>query len=139
MTKNVSHISTRIKCPDCATKTMRPSVANWGKPYFCDKCHKYFSVEFLVHEHNYDCGDFVSDNFDMPTNEIWNSIKLAVSTKPVDKIVDTTWFDGDTVSVIDEPVFHSLTERDEAYQMVQRMFDDIPEWENNKVDYGYPI
>ena len=91
------------------------------------------------HLHIVNFPPFVPNIFVQYTECIECKKKFTQSVQVEDKIVATTWFDGDTVSVIDEPVFHSLAERDEAYQMVQRMFDDIPEWENNKVDYGYPI
>ena len=139
MTKNVSHISTRIKCPQCNTKTMRLSVfPRADLEYYCDRCHDYFGIRGLVHSYNYDSADFYGDNgTSQMSPDNWALFIKQWNEK--EKIVATTWFDGDTVSVIDEPVFHSLAERDEAYQMVQRMFDDIPEWENNEVDHGYPI
>lgn len=163
MTKNVSHISTRVKCPQCNTKTMRLSVfPRVDLEYYCDRCHDYFGIRGLVYSYNYDSADFYGDsgtsqmspdNWAVFINEynakakrkleevrIGKYDELSASYVQDDKIVATTWFDGDSVSVIDEPVFRSLAERDEAYQMVQRMFDDTPEGEiNNEVDYGYPI
>ena len=72
-----------------------------------------------------------------------NELNKLMGNTPIeceDKIVATTWFDGDSVSsfVMDEPTFKSPSERLEAYEMVDRMILGILEWsmEQNEVDTG---
>jgi hypothetical protein len=141
MTKNTSHISSRIVCPKCGTKTMRKSVGK-GPEYFDDICHSYFTIEELVNVWGYDSGDFIPDLgteylfSNSPHIKPWITIDY---TKMEEKIIATTWFDGiDAVSVIDEPQWKSTKERMEAYYEVTLMQMGIPSWslEDYSVDTG---
>jgi hypothetical protein len=112
----------QIKCPKCFTIAMRKSVERYpplGREWFCDHCHLYFGIDELINHWNYDLGDFLFEH-------------------PEETIIATSWFDGDSVSVCDEPVWHSKKARDLAYDEVTEMFLGIPAWENEEVDNGYP-
>ena len=157
--KSQNYLDKCIQCPKCGTRTMRKAVGK-GPEYFDDKCHSYFTIEELVNVWGYDLGDFYGSN-KMTELELDTFATLLVMEKdnipyyPItsplvkeyvekriqlngDKIIATTWWDGDSVSAIDEPTFKSPSERLEAYEMVDRMFIGIPEWsmESNEVDTG---
>ena len=157
--KSPTHLERCIVCPKCGTKTMRKSIPQkFGMEYFDDNCHTYFGVNELVNKWGYDASDLFPYYPVLPGYYKRNKSGVFGNSSAIvlldygelekrvfanlsvheDKIIATTWFDGDTVSVIDEPTFKSHSERWEAYQMVDRMFIGIPEWsmENNEVDTG---
>jgi hypothetical protein len=135
-----------IKCPKCQKKTMRKSIPEkFGMEWFCDQCHEYFGTNELVFNWNYDSGDFYGKESETP--------HILIMERYFNKILPDNlmfhWIDYDDEIIAevpffpfqDEPFWNSEKERFEAYEMVERMFLDIPEWsmENNDIDYGYPI
>jgi hypothetical protein len=140
MTKVTPILERCIQCPKCQKKTMRRSLPQVvGKEWFCDQCHIYMGTEELILQWDYDYGDFN----DVSYEEIWN-INSPIEVEDV--LVSTNWFDTVSTFQIDEPQFKSAKECDEAYEMVDRMFLDIPEWSegcsNQGIDIGlggYPI
>jgi hypothetical protein len=168
------NISECAICPKCNKKFLRTSCGKpvLGKEMYCHYCHEYWGVDELVNEWGYDLGDFgdcfpldVYDAIERKNNFAKNNGRHPWMNLPVmkewdtpeedkawdylsDRLVSTNWVDFDTVSTfqIDEPQFKSVKERDEAYEMVDRMFLDIPEWSegcsNQGIDIGlggYPI
>lgn len=136
------HLDKCMICPKCQTKTMRKSISKGHGEYFDDKCHEYFTIEELVNQWNYDLGDF--GGTDATTfykiaklkkySMYYPILILEQNSVPQEyEIIPIGFFPNeglfpDTVSPIDEPQFSSKKERDEVYEMVDRMFMAIPEW-----------
>ena len=138
MAKNIPILERCIKCPKCSRKTLRKSVGANCKEWFCDQCHLYFDTYELVFIYDYDYGDFgdvSAKNLLASIEEILSTPKMVVS----EKITSTNWFDTVSSYTIDEPTFFSVKERDEAYEMVTRMFLDIPEWAEGTANVGIDI
>ena len=159
-TKNVSHISQRIICPKCGTKNLRKSISanNLGAEYFCDNDHEYFGINELCSIWGYDAGDFYSENGKSQLNDTewlrveylhldwlekkrFPNIVLVDSFSVEEKVISTKWFDGEATYSCDEPVWSSGIARDESYEVVNRMFMDIEEWEDglDSRDLPWPI
>lgn len=129
----------RIKCPKCERNTLRKS---WGKnmidrEFFCDHDHLYFGIHELVNEWSYDAGDLVG--ILPPSFERHIIIKYLPKELPspfepnfMEKLITheqlVKWWDEDTVST-GEPVWGSLKEKDEAYEVVNEMLMGIESWE----------
>ena len=92
-----------IKCPKCSLITLRPTILTTiGREYFCSACHEFFGLIELVVQWNYDAGDLFGN-------------------KPApQKSFYCEYADG-------EPLWFSLAERQDAYQMVNRMLLGISE------------
>jgi hypothetical protein len=85
------------------------------------------------HPHTQNFPPFVPEIF---TRQRCVACKKILPSYVEDKLVATTWFNGDTVSVCDEPVFKSAHDKETSYEVVTRMLLDIPEWEDDSVDTG---
>jgi hypothetical protein len=166
------NISECIACPKCQKQFMKKSLhPTFGKEYFCHYCHLEFGINELVNQWNYDAGDFhITSNAGVVDWKTLGVVSRAVLDRDlgrqkfcsrcgqllgsfpclcpkVEKLVATVWWGGDTVSPIDEPQFKSVKERDEVYEMVDRMFHNMPEWDeegcsNKGIDIGlegYPV
>ena len=93
----------------------------FGKEYFAHCCHNYFGVNELVNQWNYDAGDL----FD-PTPWYVEPEWLTRMIQVVDAYTEKVFPLPDTF----EMGWSTKYERNLAYQMVQRMFLDIPEYDD---------
>lgn len=107
-----------IECPKCHNPFLKSygTNAKFGKEYFCHFCHTYFGVNELVNQWNYDAGDL----FD--TSPWWMEPDLATCL-----YATHGQFSGYPEG---EPYWATGYERKDAYQMVSRMFLDIPEFDD---------
>jgi len=143
-----------------------------NKEYFCHWCHEYWSLDELVNKWGYDLGDLGDTkpqlNFApaFPTLSIsqidylaiekiidgWQKVVHPIQILHLDPSVETlystNWFDTESAStsLTDEPVWRTEAQKQEAYEIVTRMFLGIPEYEegcgNHGIDVGlqgYPI
>ena len=146
--KNIPVLERCIKCPKCQNNTMRKSIPQkQGFEYFCDTCRLYFGIWELCNHWNYDMGDFCEHvNFEqfpkfVPEIFVQYTQCLDCGKKLYEDVtqISTTWFE-DATSICDEPVWKTISERKDAYEMVERMFLGIQEWEYerryNAVDTG---
>ena len=108
------HILDCIECPKCRKpflkKVGKPTI---GKEYYCHNEHIYFGTWELVTQWGLDAGDFYQP-------------RLLVHGTPPYKI--PVPIDLDTAPNSGEPIWANEKERDEAYEVVHRMFLGIPEW-----------
>lgn len=134
MTKNISHISSRIVCPKCSRRTMRKSLPEkLDKEFFCDTCHVYFGIAELVNQWNYDVADFYSEVGTQLTEIEW--LKVAVLS-----------FSNSLVEVVEqapdpEGEWSSEISSNESYEVVNRMLMGIEEleWDFDACDLPCPI
>jgi len=128
MTKNVSHISTRIVCPKCGTKSLRKSLhfSNLGEEYFCDKDHVYFGIAELVNIWDYDISDFYSEIGTQLTEIEWLKVVTLEEFKE-----DAKKNNGQDVGATLDPEgeWSSKIARDESYEVVNRILMGVEEWE----------
>ncbi len=128
-----------IECPKCHNPFLKSCGTNakFGKEYFCHLCHTYFGVNELVNQWNYDAGDLYppypvthgnyknwipKGNYPMILNLDYAQQEAKVFSS-LQKVAYSE-FDGG------EPYWLSGKERNSAYQMVTRMFLDIPEYDD---------
>lgn len=103
MNNNIAHISQAIICPRCHTKSLRKSVCSkFGKEYYCHHCHIYMGLDELVHRWGYDVGDLF----------------IEFPIVPLRQFSQPSTF---------EPDWDTEQERVDSYQVVTRMFLEIPE------------
>jgi len=169
------NISECIKCPKCQKQFMKKSISTvpkLGEEYFCHWCHLYWGVDELVNKWGYDLGEFgdsfplevytaigKKNNFatnnnrhpwmNLPIMKDWDTPEEDKAWEYLsDKIISTNWFDFDSVSTFltDEPVWRTDDQKQEAYEIVTRMFLGIPEYAegcgNQGIDIGlegYPV
>lgn len=109
-----------ITCPKCQ-KPFLKGVANatFGKEYFCHKCHVYFGVNELVNQFGYDAADL------FPAYPVTHANYKGWIVKSYWAVSMTNYseFDGG------EPLWASMAERDEAYEVVVNMYAGIGEME----------
>ena len=100
-----------IECPRCHKPFLKSYMGiastKFGKGYFCHFCHTDFGVYELVHQWGMDAGDLFGD------------------------IVATPWAINSPVELEYpmpfEPDWSTAQERNDAYQMVSRMFLGVEE------------
>lgn len=138
--ENKMNIKDYLECPKCRIKRLRKSVERnpkFGKEYFCDRCHVYFGVHELVHEWGWDAADFISGDLIYPELLIWERIKMAVDCgpkipHPIDNglraFTNLEWLENS--GQYEDGEWSSKIARDEAYEVVGRMFAGIPELED---------
>lgn len=134
-------IQDAIQCPKCNKPFLKKvDNPNFGKEYFCHFCHIYFGTNELVNQFGYDAGDLC------PYPVTHAQYKGWVKKNRTVVVGDLTYcVNGDTYySEFDEgePYWNSITERDEAYEVVANMYADISEMEafelrKNNLDNGY--
>lgn len=101
-----------LKCPKCGKQMMgKAHPQKFGKEYFAHCCHQYFGMAELVHHWGFDAGDLFGN-------------APSLSIVPI-SFFSPKFYDGET----GEPYWYSIMERDDSYQMVSRMFLDIPEYD----------
>jgi len=93
----------------------------FGKEYFAHCCHNYFGVDELVNQWNYDAADLL-DLTPWYVEPEWLTKMIQVVEVYTEKVFPLP----DTF----EPEWHTKQERNSAYQMVSRMFLDIPEFDD---------
>lgn len=107
-----------LMCPKCRKKMMGKAIPQkFGMEYFAHCCHQYFGVNELVNQWNYDAGDLFP-YYPVTHASYKNWIKVA----PI-SFFSPKYYEVET----GEPYWFSGKERNSAYQMVSRMFLDIPE------------
>lgn len=120
------NIQDKIVCPKCNTRGLRKShgVSPKGE-MFCDKDHEYLTIWELVNIWKYDAGDFVNQN-----NRYIGSTLLPKITS-WENILDLEDINNQLTSyeISSEPMWLSSQEREEAYEIVHRMFMGIPEYD----------
>ena len=147
-------IKDKLLCPKCGSRSLRKSHGrNPIGEMFCDRDRIYFTIWELVKVWGFDAGDFINNNgvsllpsgigvvctheflvayppFIPKTPFIPKMFKYANQCMdcfeifPEDKKSDTvSMFEG-------EPMWQSNQEREEAYEMVHRMFMGIPEYDD---------
>jgi hypothetical protein len=148
-------IQNKLICPKCHTRNLRKAHGkNPIGEMFCDKDHEYFTIWELVHKWGYDAGDFVNlngvsllpnkpkcphtDLQDYPSDVseeylgrkyCKNCLESFTIDTPIDILTD--WQEGEIPPpTSDEVILESEKERKESYEMVNRMFLGIPEWDD---------
>ena len=101
-----------LRCPKCGKQMMKESNSpKFGMEYFAHCCHTYFGMAELIHKWGFDAGDLFGD-------------------MPILSIMPISFFSPQYYEVeTGEPYWLSGNERNSAYQMVSRMFLDIPEYD----------
>lgn len=110
-----------LMCPKCNKRMMgRSHPQKFGMEYFAHCCHQYFGVNELIHFWGFDAGDLFGDKSSFYIGEMEQLV-------PVHSEIKKVWFceypDG-------EPYWYSISERDDAYSMVNRMLLGIPEYDD---------
>jgi len=111
-----------LRCPKCGKQMMKESnPPKWGMEYFAHCCHEHFGIDELVSKWKYDAADL----FD-PTPWYVEPEWLTRMIQVVDAYTEKEFPLPDTF----EPDWSTKQERNSAYQMVSRMFLDIPEYDD---------
>lgn len=162
MTKNIPILERCIRCPKCEKKTLRKSLnaklrfgSEYGREYYCDQCHLYFGIQGLIDNWNYDAADLfdahtVTADYSEQEKRIFSAGRRSTNKVPypiIPKMRSIFVEDSTTIFNKDEPIWWTNKERQDAYEMVDRMFTNVPEWEedgttNKGIDIGiegYPI
>lgn len=138
MTKNTAHISQSLVCPRCHTRFLRKSVApRVGKEYYCHRCHIVMGIDELVNQWNYDAGDLFPY---YPVTHANYKNWIPKGNTPMIVQIDYGQQEMKVLSMLNrpnysefdggEPYWDTLVERVDAYEMVNRMFLDIPEFDD---------
>jgi len=127
-------IQDKLVCPKCRTRNLRKAHGrNPIGEMFCDRDRIYFTIWELVNIWGFDAGDFVNNN---GVSLLPNKIKISSSHGTLVSFSPTTlkFYPNtriDTLSMFEgEPLWQSPQEREEAYEMVHRMFLGIPEYDD---------
>lgn len=94
-----------IECPKCHKRFLKKQNPQGTLDWYCHNCREGYSTHELVYQWGLDAGDLFGGN----TSPLY-TIHRQFSGYP----------EG-------EPYWYSVSERDDSYQMVTRMFLDIPE------------
>ena len=109
-------IQDNIYCPSCGRRALRRSYGEspYGE-FFCDIDRNYFTVDELVNFWGYDVSDFINERGISLLNDSFKS-----------RVVDTI-----SMILLDgEPLWASEKERNEAYEVVNHMYQEIPKWDD---------
>jgi len=105
-------ITEYIECPKCNKEKLAYSHPESILQWTCFHCFTAFSTDELVNRWGLDAGDLFGLNGDVPN----------ILLSPI-SFLSPKYYEVET----GEPYWLSGKERNSAYQMVQRMFLDIPE------------
>lgn len=109
-----------LKCPKCGKQMMGKShPQKFGKEYFANCCHEYFGVNELVNQFGYDAADLT------PAYPVTHANYKGWITVP--PTTETSFYSEVPAY---EPDWDTLSERVDAYEMVNRMLLGIPEWDD---------
>lgn len=146
-------IQDKILCPKCQTRSLRNSIDKKRGELFCDHDHIYFTIWELVNVWGYDAGDFINQKNEslLPKGEFMPCVHKNIQDYPpfIPKMFvcgtqckdcSKIWYPEskyepaqrfDTLSMFEgEPIWKSVGERNEAYEMVYRMFEGVSEYDD---------
>lgn len=120
-----------IRCPKCGKQMMKESNSpKFGMEYFAQCCHLYFGVNELVNQFGYDAADLTPVYPVTHANyKNWipkGNYPYRVQVAPI-SFFSPEYYEVET----GEPYWLSGNERNSAYQIVSRMFLDIPEFDDH--------
>lgn len=153
-------IQDNIMCPKCNKQGLRKSHGkNPQGEFFCDIDRVYFSIWELVNIWGFDAGDFVNNNgvsllpnrpticthdylMDYPpfipkrfqyATQCMDCFEIFYEDEKSDTVSnseDVNFLLQTSSEFSGEPMWQSNQEREEAYEMVHRMFMGIPEYDD---------
>jgi hypothetical protein len=121
--------------------------SEYGREYFCDQCHIYLGVQELIDNWNYDAADLFDTESD---KRIFSAGRCSTNKVPYPIVFDKTFYETLEIRKVvpveenlifnkDEPMWWTNKERQDAYEMVDRMFTGVPEWEEGTTNEGIDI